>query len=118
MQLETLISIAYITKRTLIVPSKSIVDHLDNQNIDEFDVFDWDSLSSLICLTRDEPDIKKYIIPITQDSHKSIDESTLDEYKNEKYWYFEDLPLPMFHTFFTLFPTIFFTSITHFFHTF
>jgi hypothetical protein len=94
MQLETLISIAYITKRTLIVPSKSIVDHLDGQNIDEFDVFDWDSLSSLICLTRDEPDIEKYIIPITGDSHKSIDESTLDEYKNEQYWYFEDLPLP------------------------
>ena len=59
MQLETLISIAYITKRTLIVPPKSIVDHLDGKNIDEFDVFDWDSLSSLICLSRDEPNIKK-----------------------------------------------------------
>ena len=94
MQLETLISIAYVTKRTLIVPPKSIVDHLDGKNIDEFDVFDWDSLSSLICITRDEPCIQKYIIPITQDSHKSIDEPTLDEYKNEKYWYFEDLPLP------------------------
>ena len=94
MQLETLISIAYITKRTLIIPPKSIVDHLDGKNIDEFVVFDWDSLSSLICLSRDEPNIKKYIIPITQDSHKSIDKFTLDEYKNEKYWYFENLPLP------------------------
>jgi hypothetical protein len=94
MQLETMISIAYITKRTLIVPPKSIVDHLDGQNIDEFDVFDWDSLSSLICLTRDEPNIEKYNIPITHDSHKSIDKSLLDKYKNEKYWYFEDLPLP------------------------
>jgi hypothetical protein len=94
MQLETLISIAYITKRTLIVPPKSIVDHLDGKNIDEFDVFDWDSLSSLICLTRKEPNIEKYIIPITKDSHKSINESILNKFKNEKYWYFEDLPLP------------------------
>ena len=94
MQFETLISIAYITKRTLIIPPKSLIDHLDGQNIDEFDVFDWDSLSSLICLTREEPDVKKYIIPITSDSYKYIDISILDKYKNHKYWYFEELPLP------------------------
>jgi len=47
LQFESLIVLAYLTNRTLMIPQKSLIDHYDGK-FDEFDILDYDKLTKYV----------------------------------------------------------------------
>ena len=87
---EVLVSIAYITNRTLVIPEKSKIDHWDI-HIDELDIFEEFCLKNQIKITRKIPessDVK--IVPWHGENTPGITLRDLEQFKEHDIWMFKN----------------------------
>lgn len=83
LQFETMIVLAYLTKRTLMIPKPSIIDHYEHK-FNEFDILDYSKLNEHVRISLYDGKLPSNIYMLNDKLYKS----DYKKFPKDKHWHF------------------------------